>query len=77
MQEAFMCERDIGELARSEGKIKNPNISGMSVVSAQDYITDFLAMREGKEYHRTNDPLSKQKCEPSSWQFTLFFRVVN
>lgn len=42
-----------GELTRNEGKIKIAKVSGMNVGSAQDYITDFLAMMEGKEYHRT------------------------
>lgn len=42
-----------GELTRSEGKFEISNISGMSIGSAQDYITDFLAMMSGSEYHRT------------------------
>lgn len=42
-----------GELTKSEGKQEIANISGMSAGSAQDYITDFLAMMSGNEYHRT------------------------
>lgn len=42
-----------GELTRNEGKYEIAKVSGMNVGSAQDFITDYLAMREGKEYHRT------------------------
>lgn len=42
-----------GHITRSEGKIAISEKSGMSPGSAQDYITVFLAMMEGKEYHRT------------------------
>lgn len=42
-----------GELTRSEGKFEIAKVIGMNVASAQDYITDFLAMMEGKVYHRT------------------------
>ncbi|RHW41673.1 hypothetical protein D1B31_08140 [Neobacillus notoginsengisoli] len=41
-----------GELSRTEGKLEVERISGMKAGSAQDYITDFLAMMEGKEYQR-------------------------
>lgn len=41
------------ELTRNEGKVEVAKVSGMNVGSAQDFITDFLAMMEGKEYHRT------------------------
>lgn len=43
----------MGELSRIEGKVEVSETTGMNVGSAQDYITDFLAMMEGKEYHRT------------------------
>lgn len=42
-----------GEMTRSEGKAEIVKITGMNGGSAQDFITDFLAMMEGKEYHRT------------------------
>ena len=42
-----------GELTRNEGKLEIAKVTGMNAGSAQDYITDFLAMMEGKEYHRT------------------------
>lgn len=41
-----------GELTRQEGKVAIARESGMNEGSAQDYITDFLAMMEGKEYQR-------------------------
>jgi len=42
-----------GELTRNEGKHEIAKVSGMSLGSAQDYITDFLEMMEGRLYHRT------------------------
>ncbi|WP_449536294.1 hypothetical protein [Ferdinandcohnia sp. Marseille-Q9671] len=42
-----------GELTRTEGKQKISTFTGMNAGSAQDYITDFLAMMSGQEYHRT------------------------
>jgi len=41
------------ELTRNEGKLEVAKVSGMNAGSAQDFITDFLAMMEGREYHRT------------------------
>lgn len=41
-----------GELTLQEGKVAIARVSGMNEGSAQDYITDFLAMMEGKEYQR-------------------------
>lgn len=41
------------ELTRSEGKEKISNKTGMKIGSANDYITVFLDMMSGKEYHRT------------------------
>lgn len=43
----------LGESNRSEGKLEVSSISDMSQGSAQDFITDFLAMMDGKEYYRT------------------------
>jgi hypothetical protein len=43
----------IGKLTRQEGKLLISKETGMNPGSAQDYITCFLAMMEGKEYHRT------------------------
>lgn len=42
-----------GELTRVEGKTEIAKVSGMNPGSAQDCITDFLAMMEGKVYQRT------------------------
>lgn len=42
-----------GELTRNEGKFEIAKISGINPGSAQDLITDFLAMMEGSVYHRT------------------------
>lgn len=42
-----------GELTRTEGKIEIAKVTGMNAGSAQDFITDFLAMMEGSVYHRT------------------------
>lgn len=41
-----------GAMTRQEGKAAIARASGMNEGSAQDYITDFLAMMEGKEYRR-------------------------
>lgn len=41
-----------GEMTRTEGKVNISRSSGMNEGSAQDYITDFLAMMEGNVYHR-------------------------
>ncbi|WP_316570233.1 hypothetical protein [Neobacillus sp. YIM B06451] len=41
-----------GVLSRTDGKLEIARLTGMNPGSAQDYITDFLAMMEGKEYHR-------------------------
>lgn len=41
-----------GKLTRQEGKVAVARATGMNEGSAQDYITDFLAMMEGKEYRR-------------------------
>lgn len=41
-----------GQITRTEAKLAVSRDSGMNEGSAQDYITDFLAMMEGKEYHR-------------------------
>lgn len=42
-----------GLLSRMDGRIKIANESGMDVGSAGDYITAFLAMRNGECYKRT------------------------
>ena len=42
-----------GELTRSEGKEKISTATGMKIGSANDYVTVFLDMMAGKEYHRT------------------------
>ena len=42
-----------GNITRQEGKLVISKETGMNPGSAQDYITDFLAMMEGREYHRT------------------------
>ncbi len=41
-----------GQLSRQEGKLVISNATGMNPGSAQDYITDFLSMMDGKEYQR-------------------------
>lgn len=41
------------QIKRSEGKLEINKTTGMNSGSAQDFITIFLAMMEGKEYHRT------------------------
>ncbi|NMD72427.1 hypothetical protein HHO41_19330 [Bacillus sp. DNRA2] len=41
-----------GQLSRQEGKLAISNATGMNPGSAQDYITDFLSMMDGKEYQR-------------------------
>ncbi|MHC1731982.1 MAG: hypothetical protein AB9888_08155 [Bacteroidales bacterium] len=43
----------LGELSRNEGKFEIARVAGMNAGSAQDFITDFLAMMSGNEYHRT------------------------
>jgi len=40
-------------LTRSEGKVEISKETGMKIGSANDYITVFLEMMAGKEYHRT------------------------
>lgn len=42
-----------GNTTRTEGKVKINQLSGMGEGSAQDYITDFLAMMSGDTYTRT------------------------
>ncbi|MEH7415026.1 hypothetical protein V7266_07040 [Neobacillus drentensis] len=42
-----------GNITRQEGKLAISKETGMNPGSAQDYITEFLAMMEGREYHRT------------------------
>lgn len=51
---AYMYAKKVykGELSRTEGKLEIERVSGMKAGSAQDYITDFLAMMDGKEYQR-------------------------
>ena len=43
----------IGVLTRNSGKEQIAQVSGMNPGSASDYITVFLDMLAGKEYHRT------------------------
>lgn len=43
----------VGKLTRPEGKEKVSTETGMKIGSANDYITVFLDMMSGKEYHRT------------------------
>jgi 5-methylcytosine-specific restriction enzyme A len=42
----------LGQLSRSEGKLKINRVTGMSEGSAQAFITIFLAMMSGEEYKR-------------------------
>ncbi|GHI01357.1 hypothetical protein [Neobacillus kokaensis] len=49
-----------GNLTRQEGKLAISKKTGMNPGSAQDYITCFLAMIEGREYHRTMSNLGTE-----------------
>ena len=52
---AYLVAKQVfaGELTRSEGKEKISTATSMNIGSANDYITVFLDMMAGKEYHRT------------------------
>ncbi|WP_286228505.1 hypothetical protein [Neobacillus mesonae] len=49
-----------GNLTRQEGKLAISKETGMNPGSAQDYITGFLAMIEGREYRRTMSNLGTE-----------------
>jgi len=54
-QEAYKVSKEVyfGKISRSKGKMRISENTGMAEGSAQDYITDFLAMMAGERYTRT------------------------